>query len=502
MGLDFVAIDFETANASRASACAVGLAVVEDGVVTAQDSWLIRPPTEPSAFDRRNIAIHGITAAECAARGISWVETAQRLGDLTAGRVAVAHNAQFDRSVWAAANAESGLDGSTAPFCCTLELSRRAFPRLDIPVLDYKLNTVSAALELPPFRHHDAGADALAAALIVIELAKRGRRDELVELWPSGPKPPAGPRASRAATVLTGAGYRRQVTRPTSGPSLADPSISAPSSLIGQTVLLTGELAFARRDEAHTRIEAAGGRVAKSATRALTLLVIGAGADVRTPPLTGATNKEKGVIEKLAQGQRIAVVGEPELLELLTSAPASTATPAPPMPAPAPALAPAAIPQHAPEPALPAFVPEQETHPEQRPELPTTVPGSHPATVSSPPGEPSEPAAPAPGALELPQSTPTDVEPVGLETIYLDSQPKHARDFTHTSHRRMHLGFGITLLVLVPGSTLLLVMSALLFPQVTWTFPVIGTAWLLTVPVLIAWPIAGLMARRRNRRNL
>ena len=39
MGLDFVAIDFETANASRASACAVGLAVVEDGVVTAQDSW-------------------------------------------------------------------------------------------------------------------------------------------------------------------------------------------------------------------------------------------------------------------------------------------------------------------------------------------------------------------------------------------------------------------------------------------------------------------------------
>lgn len=109
---------------------------------------------------------------------------------------------------------------------------------------------------------------------------------------------------------------------------------------------------------------------------------------------------------------------------------------------------------------------------------------------------------PTPGALELPQSTPTDAELVGLETIYLDSQPKHASDFTHPSHRRMHLGFGITLLVLVPGSMLLLVMSALLFPQATWTIPVIGTAWLLTVPVLIAWPIAGLIARRRSRRNL
>lgn len=193
MGLDFVAIDFETANGSRASACAVGVAVVENGVVTHQEGWLIRPPVTVAQFDRRNIAIHGITAADCAARGISWARTEQRLTEVTAGRVAVAHNAPFDRSVWAAANAESGIEAQTAPFCCTLELARRAFPHLGQPLPNYQLHTVAAALALPSFHHHDASADALAAALIVIELARRGQRERLADVWPRGPREPAGP---------------------------------------------------------------------------------------------------------------------------------------------------------------------------------------------------------------------------------------------------------------------------------------------------------------------
>lgn len=201
MGLDFVAIDFETANASRASACAVGLAVVEGGVVTSQDGWLIRPPGGAGRFDRRNIAIHGITAADCAARGLGWPETERRLAAATAGRVAVAHNASFDRSVWAAANAESGITTATARFCCTLDLSRRAFPRLHRPLPDYKLHTVAAALSLPPFRHHDAEDDAVTAAMIVLELARWARCDGLAQLWPAGPTPPAAPRGT-APTAL------------------------------------------------------------------------------------------------------------------------------------------------------------------------------------------------------------------------------------------------------------------------------------------------------------
>lgn len=56
--MDFIAIDFETANSSRSSACALGLVEVKDGVITAEHSWLIDPQQR---FDGMNISIHGIT---------------------------------------------------------------------------------------------------------------------------------------------------------------------------------------------------------------------------------------------------------------------------------------------------------------------------------------------------------------------------------------------------------------------------------------------------------
>jgi len=57
----WVAIDFETATASRDSACALGIAVIEDGELAATASWLMRPPG--NRYDPRNIAVHGITHA-------------------------------------------------------------------------------------------------------------------------------------------------------------------------------------------------------------------------------------------------------------------------------------------------------------------------------------------------------------------------------------------------------------------------------------------------------
>ena len=60
MGLDFTAIDFETANSSNASACAVGLARVRDGRIVARAGWLIQPPPGHDAFFEINVGIHGI----------------------------------------------------------------------------------------------------------------------------------------------------------------------------------------------------------------------------------------------------------------------------------------------------------------------------------------------------------------------------------------------------------------------------------------------------------
>ncbi|HEY8295919.1 MAG TPA: exonuclease, partial [Micrococcaceae bacterium] len=44
MGLEFTAIDFETANGFRGSPCAVGLSKVREGRIVDEAFWLMRPP--------------------------------------------------------------------------------------------------------------------------------------------------------------------------------------------------------------------------------------------------------------------------------------------------------------------------------------------------------------------------------------------------------------------------------------------------------------------------
>ena len=42
-GLNFIAIDFETATPKRASICEVGICVVRNGEVVETRSWLVQP---------------------------------------------------------------------------------------------------------------------------------------------------------------------------------------------------------------------------------------------------------------------------------------------------------------------------------------------------------------------------------------------------------------------------------------------------------------------------
>ena len=57
-GLNFIAIDFETATGKRSSICEAGICVVKDGKVKETKSWLVRP--EDNAYSYWNMRIHGI----------------------------------------------------------------------------------------------------------------------------------------------------------------------------------------------------------------------------------------------------------------------------------------------------------------------------------------------------------------------------------------------------------------------------------------------------------
>ena len=167
MPLDFTAIDFETANSSNASACAVGLTRVRDGEVVATAGWLIQPPPGHDRFFELNTRIHGLREEDViGAKG--WSEQLDDLAAFAGADVLVAHNAGFDMMVIRRACEATGDDCPPYRYVCSLQIARRLY-QLD----SYRLPSVAAAAGFIDFAHHDASADALACAHIVIDAAHR-----------------------------------------------------------------------------------------------------------------------------------------------------------------------------------------------------------------------------------------------------------------------------------------------------------------------------------------
>lgn len=176
MGLDFTAIDFETANSNSASACSVGMVKVRDGKVVDKTGWLIRPPLGHDAFSEWNTRIHGIMAPDVEDAPL-WSEQLPELVAFTAGDVLVAHNAGFDMGVITAACAASFVECPGFSYLCSLQVARRTY-HLD----SYRLPVAAMAAGFEDFDHHNALADAEACAAIVVHAAKRHDAADLAHL--------------------------------------------------------------------------------------------------------------------------------------------------------------------------------------------------------------------------------------------------------------------------------------------------------------------------------
>ncbi|GLS42940.1 3'-5' exonuclease [Methylobacterium brachythecii] len=158
--MDAIAIDFETANERRDSACAVGVAWIEDGRVVRRETRLIRPPE--LRFSPGNIRIHGILPADVRDQPNLPEAMEAFLPDLS-NRLVLAHNAGFDMGVLAASLAAWGKPMPAVAYLCTLRVARQVFP----DPAGCGLAKVAARLGIR-FEHHDAGEDAYACAEIAL----------------------------------------------------------------------------------------------------------------------------------------------------------------------------------------------------------------------------------------------------------------------------------------------------------------------------------------------
>lgn len=162
--MKLVAIDFETADHLPDSACAIGVAVVENDRIGSVLHRLIRPPRRHFRFTY----IHGIEWEHVAGEpdfGMVWDQLAPIVEDAD---YLLAHNASFDSRVLTACCTGSGRSVPPVPFVCTVKLARAAWS-----IRPTRLPDVCRHLQIP-LRHHDARSDALACATIGLTALRQG----------------------------------------------------------------------------------------------------------------------------------------------------------------------------------------------------------------------------------------------------------------------------------------------------------------------------------------
>lgn len=162
--MNYVTIDFETANSTLDSACSVGVVSVEKGKIVFQKEYLINPEC---LFDPNNILIHGITP-DAVSDAPKFYEIWDEIYEMINGRIVFAHAADFDIKVLRAMIEKYHLKVPDILIGCTLRISRIAFKEI-LP--NCKLNTISSYLETT-HNHHNALSDALVCHDIICRVKR------------------------------------------------------------------------------------------------------------------------------------------------------------------------------------------------------------------------------------------------------------------------------------------------------------------------------------------
>lgn len=270
----FTAIDFETATASK-MACQLGIVQVDNGQIVLEREFLIQPPG--NKYDSMNVLVHGISP-EVTASVPSFGELWPDILPLLDGRLIVAHNAPFDRSVLEENLKYYGLPTpDILGFGCTCG-----------PFGNVSLYSAAKHFGINLAQHHDALADARACALLAQEY---GRHIGETVCIPKLKEPQS-----------------RSISKENKGWSdRMDEILDNPFK--GKTVVITGTFdSYPSRDELAEILKGLGARVTSSVSRKTSIVLVGAGA---------GPSKMERVEELRAEGIDIDILNERDLLQKL-----------------------------------------------------------------------------------------------------------------------------------------------------------------------------------------
>lgn len=290
--MDFVAIDFETANNRKSSICQVAVVAVQNNEIVDRKSWLIKP--KPYYFEAKNIEIHGIDkwhVQDCPTFAEVWDEIRLYLE----GNDIISYNANFDMSVLRGTLQAYDLEPADFYFACCMNMAKKAFPKQK----SYKLQEIARLCEVI-YTPHRAEEDAFACAAIAVA----------------------------ASTVVFPDYYVFENYREIRGTSFfsRNPRISdikhelgkhnSEHPFFGKNVVFTGDLQNMSRAEAMQRVADTGGVVKSCVSSKTDYLVMGK-QDWFIWIEGYKSGKMKKAEELIAQGYKIEMINEDKLLELM-----------------------------------------------------------------------------------------------------------------------------------------------------------------------------------------
>lgn len=281
--MNFIALDFETANADLSSICQVGLVAFRDGKIADTYTTLVDPD---DYFDSMNISIHGID--EDRVRGAPrFQDIHPKLSSLVAGAVVVCHTL-FDRAAMQQASAKYRLTDVTCRWLDTSRVVRRAWSQY--AKAGYGLGNLTREFGIT-FSHHDAAEDARATGMILLKAMEETGLS--LEDW-----------ITRCSQPLTPQGRITREGNP-EGP------------LAGEVAVFTGALSVPRREAADLAARA-GCAVVGSVTKDTTLLIVGDQDVMRLAPGKSKSSKHLKAETMIAEGQPIRILRESDFIQLVS----------------------------------------------------------------------------------------------------------------------------------------------------------------------------------------
>lgn len=307
--MDFICIDFETANSSRTSACSLGITVFKNNKVAEERYWLIKPT--PYHFDPINISVHGLREADVDNEK-DFKELWPEIKPYLEGNLVIAHNASFDFSVLRNTLDHYGLEYPNLIYGCTMIASKIFYNYLP----NFKLKTINNHLGYN-FNHHHASEDATAAGNILVNIAEELKTDNIEELCDI-----VGFKLGK----LTINSYHpckklrigmisSKISQPIK--AITNPLFNSNSNFFkDKAVVFTGPLSSMDRSEAIRLIESLGGIVRGSVSRRTNIVITNTKNIYELNPHQMST-KLRTAVSLIKQGYNILILNESQLNDIL-----------------------------------------------------------------------------------------------------------------------------------------------------------------------------------------